>query len=316
MTAPDPGPRAESEMTDGFEQQTTRTALLQATSKLRIAGVPDAEHTANLLLRHSLDRDAHWIAAHAGEPLTEPQAKCLFELVERRASGEPTAYVVRQHVFMELPFEVTSDVFIPRPATEVVVQIAIERFNAAFSDSTSGRPANAAVADVGTGCGCIAVVLARRLPDATVHATDVSVAALQVARRNAVRHQVESRCRFVQCSLLSGVVPDSMLPRPGFDLIVSNPPYLGRKAAHNLSREVRDHEPAVALYGGEQGYELYAALIEEAAAHLRPGGILVLELGHNSLPGIRSLTHDARWKGAAVTLDRSGFPRVVAVQRA
>src|ERR1700687_221789 len=168
------------------------------------------------------------------------------------------------------------------------------------------------IADIGTGAGCIAIALATELPEAQIYATDISSAALVVARRNADRHSVSSRIHFAECNLLDD--SSRALSQP-FDLIVSNPPYVARREAHTLTREVREHEPATALFGGEEGYELYAELITQAARHLKPGGILVLELGYNTLPAVQPLLGAPIWTNIAVTDDLGGIPRVIAADR-
>ena len=153
------------------------------------------------------------------------------------------------------------------------------------------------VADVGTGSGCLAVALAHELPHAEIVATDISAPALEVARRNAAKHAVAGRIQFLQANLLEGVFQESQVtshePRL-FDLIVSNPPYIAHSDAASLPVEVRDHEPHSALFGGATGIEIYAQLIQQAGALLHPGGILVLELGHNSADKVRKMFHVER----------------------
>jgi len=149
-------------------------------------------------------------------------------------------------------------------------------------------------------------------------ATDISGAALDVARRNALRHNAASQICFVKCNLLE-FPPNSsiaVLHSPLlFDLVISNPPYVGRSETATLMREVREHEPEIALYGGEEGYELYADLIVQSAKHLLPGGILVLELGHNSLPAVQPLLNESTWTKVGVTNDLAGIPRVLAAEK-
>jgi release factor glutamine methyltransferase len=225
---------------------------------------------------------------------------------------------------------------IPRPETEHVIEVALDRL--ALFEKCAGRPqktdgAGLQIADIGTGSGCIAVALAKELPAAAFVATDISSAALAVALRNATRHGVSDRIHFLECNLLDSVSvvgAQHAAPHLGtiydspfgtrhspllFDLIVSNPPYIGRREAATLMREVREHEPEVALYGGEAGYEFYAALIAQAARHLKPGGILVLELGHNSLPAVQPLLDPSTWTNVGVTNDLSGIARVLAAER-
>ena len=153
------------------------------------------------------------------------------------------------------------------------------------------------------------MALACELPNAAIVATDVSARALGVARRNAARHGVGSRIEFHQGNLLEGV-------QDAFDLIVSNPPYLGHSEAESLSREVRDHEPAAALFGGPQGCEIYSSLIRQAAKLLMRGGILVIEMGYNGLSEVRPLLEaDTRWEKISMTTDLAGIPRVLAAER-
>jgi release factor glutamine methyltransferase len=222
-----------------------------------------------------------------------------------------------------LEFEVTPAVLIPRPETEHVIEVALDRL--ALRELRAGRPQKTIgeglhIADIGTGSGCIAIALAKELPKAEFMATDISRAALEVAGRNAVRHGVGERIRFVQGDLLersgeeritSGETAAPLL----FDLVASNPPYIGRREVPTLAREVREHEPAHALFGGEEGYELYGNLISQSATNLNPGGILVLELGHDSLPAVQPLLDAANWTRVGVTNDLAGIPRVIAAQK-
>jgi len=322
------------EMTD------VRSALKQGLAQLREAQVPSYTLAAELLLLHVLGRDRTWIYAHPEQEISAADAARYFELIARRASGEPTQHLTGKQEFWGLEFEVTPDVLIPRPETEHVIEVALDRL--AVDELRAGRKQTLTgeglqIADIGTGSGCIAIALAKELPCATIYATDISCAALAVARRNAARHSVSDRVHFLECSLLdkiSTVGARYIVPlRPegsnsglhgapvtehgphSFDLIVSNPPYVGRCEAATLMREVRDHEPEVALYGGEEGYELYAGLITQSAAHLKPGGILVLELGHASLPAVQPLLDATSWTNVGVTKDLAGTPRVLAAEK-
>lgn len=281
-------------------------------AQLRNASVPSFTLAAELLLLHVLGRDRTWLYAHPEEPVAEGDTQRYFALLARRVAGEPTQHLTGKQEFWGLEFEVTPDVLIPRPETEHVVEVALDRL--AVREIRAGRKQTLAgdglqIADVGTGSGCIAVALAKELPGAQFFATDVSVAALAVAKRNAARHSVTDRVGFVECHLLAGV-PDGT-----FDVIVSNPPYIGRKEKETLTREVRDHEPEIALYGGEEGYELYAELIAQAAQRLGHCGILVLELGYNSLAAVQPLLEALTWINVGVTNDLAGLPRVLAAEK-
>ena len=209
----------------------------------------------------------------------------------------------------------TPVVLIPRPETEHVVEVALERLGARgikIRLDTGAPSLPLRVADVGAGSGCLAVALAYELPHAQVFATDVSAPALAVASRNAARHGVSDRISFLRrtvCRTSADREPSS------FDLIVSNPHIKGNEAA-TLPREVRDHEPHEALFGGAKGVEIYARLIEQAGSLLRPGGILVLELGYNSADHVRRIiASESRWTCVAITNDLAGIPRVLSALR-
>ncbi len=317
-----------------------RSTLKQGLAQLRDAHVPSFTLSAELLLLHILGRDRTWLYAHPEEQVSSTDAERFFALIARRVTGEPTQHLTGKQEYWGLEFEVTPDVLIPRPETEHVIEVALDRL--AVRELRAGRKQTLTgeglqIADIGTGSGCIAIALAKELPGATIYATDISAAALAVAQRNAKRHSVSDRIRFLECSMLDKVstvgaryiVPlrsqgantelhDSPITShqsPFFDLIASNPPYIGRSEAATLMREVRDHEPEIALYGGEEGYELYAGLVTQAAAHLKPGGLLVLELGHNSLPAVQPLLDSSQWANVGVTNDLAGIPRVLAAER-
>jgi release factor glutamine methyltransferase len=317
-----------------------RTALKQSITQLRDANVPSFTLAAELLLLHTLGKERTWLYSHPEAPVSVADVERFNKLLERRAAGEPTQYITGKQEFWGLEFEVTPDVLIPRPETEHVIEVALDRL--ALREIRAGRKQTLTgqtlqIIDVGTGSGCIAIALAKELPGARTIATDISATAIAVARRNAARHAFSDRIRFIECNLLSDAAisdattwvvgaqpaapllskastPDAVHSRP-FDLIVSNPPYVGRNEKDSLMREVRGHEPEVALYGGEEGYELYADLIAQAAQHLKPGGILVLELGHNGLPAVKPLLDLPHWTNVAVTRDLAGIDRVIAAER-
>jgi release factor glutamine methyltransferase len=281
-------------------------------ARLRAAHVPSHTLATELLLMHALGRDRTWLYTHPEARLDLPGAERYFALIERRAAGEPTQYLTGKQEFWGLEFEVTPAVLIPRPETEHVMEVALARLGPRgfIIHLNAGLPREKLrVADVGTGSGCLAVALAGELPHAEVFAMDISGLALEVARRNATRHHVADRIHFLQTDLLDALKQEAH----SFDLIVSNPPYVARKDAPQLQREVRDHEPAAALFGGPSGVEFYARLIEEAGKLLRPGGILVLELGYNSAEHVRAILKEQKcWTNVTFTNDLAGIPRVTA----
>jgi len=319
-----------------------RTALKQGIHLLREAHVPSYTLTAELLLLHVTRRDRTWLYAHPEEILDSEIIASYFSLLRRRAAGEPTQHLTGKQEFWGLEFEVTPDVLIPRPETEHLIEVALDRLavrelRAARDPKLTGE--GLTIVDIGTGSGCIAIALAQELPNAKIYATDISTAALVIAQRNATRRGFSDRINFLESDLLAAfsdvgaryIVPVlTSQPSPGpsshqspvtnhqsplFDLIISNPPYIGRKETSTLPIEVRDHEPPSALYGGEEGYELYGPLIPEAARHLNPGGLLVLELGHNSLPAVRPLLETPEWTKVHVTNDLAGISRVLSAER-
>ena len=237
-----------------------------ARQRLRDAGISGTESDldARLLAQHVLGwtTERFFTDAHAQEP--EGFSPQYETLVARRATREPLAYIVGVREFWGLELEVTPHVLIPRPATELIVEAMLEIFR--------DRAEPLAVADICTGCGCVAVAIAHERPGATVVATDISPQALVVARRNAIRHGVDDRVVFRHGDLMEGI--DRRL-----DAIVANPPYVVDRAAPALQPEVRDYEPALALFGGTEGFDLVTRLVAEAPSRLRPGGHLVFEFG-------------------------------------
>ncbi|MGH9707465.1 MAG: peptide chain release factor N(5)-glutamine methyltransferase [Candidatus Acidiferrales bacterium] len=299
-----------------------RAALKEGIARLRRAGTPSDTLAAELLLMHSLGRDRTWLYSHPESALDSQAEQKYFEFLARRAAGEPTQYITGKQEFWGLEFEVTPAVLIPRPETEHVMEVALELLGprGLKIDLASGRPGEPLlVADVGTGSGCLAVALAWELPHAEIIATDISAVAMEVARRNAARHQVANRIHFQRTNLLENIsVPPPAAQRGErcFDLIVSNPPYIGSTDASTLPREVREHEPHVALFSGPHGAELYPSLIEQARKRLRPGGILAIELGYNSLDRVLPmLAVPQDWTQVRVTNDLAGIPRVLSAVR-
>ncbi len=272
-----------------------------AARRLEEAGIArdDAARDAALLVRHLLDWDAARWLAERRVPAPAGLADRLDPLVERRTRREPLAYVLGRCEFWGLEFEVTPDVLIPRPETELIVEEALR---------LCGTEGPARLADIGTGSGCLAVALARAWPSAHVTATDVSPGALSVARRNASRHGVDSRIAFLEGSLLAGA--------RGFELVVSNPPYVDPADLPALAPEVRDHEPRGALVAGARGLALVEAVAHEAADALVAGGWFLCEIGHGQWREVeRLLAADARWDEVGVAPDLQAIPRTVRARR-
>jgi release factor glutamine methyltransferase len=294
-----------SHATPGLKSLQIRDALREGAARLDAAGTPSALFAAELLLLRAVGCDRAWLYAHPEHALSHEQSAQFLALIERRAASEPTQYLTGKQEFWGLEFEVNSNVLIPRPETEHVVEVALERLGAA----RCGNPLR--VADIGTGSGCIAIALAKELPLATIYATDISSAALEVARRNAARHGVSDRIKFVECNLLDGITEPLQ-----FDLVVSNPPYVRRLNLESLPKEVRDHEPHAALFAGEDGLALYPSLIARAAARLAPGGLLALELGIHQFEAVGDMLDAAHgWTRVSAKQDLAGIVRVISAVR-
>jgi release factor glutamine methyltransferase len=299
--------------------RSVRALLKQGIEKLRSSNVPSYGLSAELFLLHVVSRDRSWLYSHPEEILSDRAVEAYVGLLERRASGVPTQYLTGKQEFWGLEFEVTPDVLIPRPETEHTVEVALDRL--AVRDLRSGQESrlageNVTLIDIGTGSGCIAIALAKELPAAIIYATDISKNALDVARRNAARHEVLNRIHFREANLLEEASSLAGIhTRSFFDLIVSNPPYIGLREADRLPVEVRDHEPHVALFGGEEGCELYRGLIPQSGQFLKAHGLLVLELGHDSLPSVEQLFDTSEWANIAIAEDLAGIPRVISAER-
>lgn len=284
-----------------------RVALRDAMARMRSADVPSHALSAELLLMHVLDCDRAWLYAHPEAPLDAEAVRRYFELVAQRSAGRPTQYLTGKQEFWGLEFEVTPAVLIPRPETEHIVEVAVERMGRGRANESLR------IADVGTGSGCIAVALAHEFPHANIFATDISAAALEVAARNAARHHMAERVHFIECNLLDAFASE----RGTFDMIVSNPPYVSRNEEAQLQREVRDHEPHAALFCGVAGTEIYAPLIDHAAELVKPGGFLALEIGYGALDRVRPLLDEfPAWTEIRVANDLAGIPRIISARRA
>jgi release factor glutamine methyltransferase len=284
-----------------------RAALRAAIARLEESNVPSAPLGAELLLMHVLQRDRTWLYAHPEFELSPKDAADYAHLIARRGEGVPTQYLTGRQEFWGLEFQVGPGVLIPRPETEHTIEVVLERLGARRAEPLR-------IADVGTGSGCIAISLARELPRAEIVATDISAAALDYAQRNAARHLVSNRIQFLRADLLEAAMEASGRAGSHLNLIVSNPPYVGRNDAGSLPREVRENEPAEALFAGDDGLEIYPALIDEAARKLAPNGILVLEIGYNGAQYVGSLLSASQWTDLRVTRDLAGIERVISAR--
>jgi release factor glutamine methyltransferase len=255
---------------------------------------------AESLLLHVLGKNSAWLMAHSDESLSDEDEARYSALIERRFRGEPMQYITGECEFYGLPFRVTRDVLIPRPETEHLVEKVLEN---------ASRLQQPRIVDVGTGSGAIAVALAHKLPSAIITAIDLSLAALEIARFNAQRLGFADCIRFLHGDLLAPVAEEQ------FEIIVSNPPYVPNTDRALISVEVREHEPAVALFGGEDGLAIYRRLIPAAHAALVQGGLLMFEFGFSQMDDVESLLKSAGFQNIEFTHDLQGIPRVASAQK-
>ncbi len=282
-----------------FDPETIGECLDRAAGWLHFGSHPErARPDAELLLRHVLDRDRAWLLAHRVDPAEPDLWPAYFEQIKRRMNGEPIQYILGKCEFYGLPFRVTPDVLIPRPETEHLVETAIR---------LAGNFPHPRIVDVGTGSGGIAVAIAHTLQSDRITGIDLSEAALAVARDNAAQNGVH--VRLLRGDLLFPVADES------FDLIVSNPPYIPTADRESLSVEVREHEPALALFAGVDGLDIYRRLVPEAFVQLNPDGYVALEIGFGQANAVGALLREAGFNNIAFTPDLQGIPRVASAQR-
>ena len=275
-------------------------ALREAVESLRAAGVGEPRLEASLLLSHTIGRDRAFLIAHDDSMVSSEQAQNFASSVSRRAAGEPLQYITRHQEFFKLDFEVTPDVLIPRPETEIIVEAALDLLP---SDAEFG------FADVGTGSGCIAISILHERPRSQATALDQSPRALAIAERNAKRYELANRLRLVQSDLFRGLAASDR-----FDLIVSNPPYIPDGELSSLQREVQ-REPRTALAGGADGLDLIRRLVKEASEHLTSGGFLIFEFGINQDGEIRELVDKAIWELIEIRRDLQQIPRTIILRK-
>lgn len=276
-------------------------SLREAADALQTAGVPEARREAGSLLSFVIGKDRTFLISHAEDSIDDADLERFRDAVARRAEGEPLQYIAGVQDFFGREFRVTTDVLIPRPETELLVEAALELI-ADISEPL--------ICDVGTGSGCIAVTLLCERSDARGVAVDVSEAALAVAADNARRHGVAERIDLKISDCFDAV------GETAFDLVVSNPPYVSSDALAGLQREVRDHEPLVALSPGEDGLSVIRRLLQDGPGFLKPHGHLIMEIGFDQGEKIRELIDPSMWHLVGIRPDLQSIPRIVVVRRA
>lgn len=278
-------------------------SIFEAARILRQAGISEARREAGSLLEYVIERDRTFIIAHADHLISKEHLETFRQIVVRRAKGEPLQYITGRQAFFGLDFEVTPAVLIPRPETELLVETALAILCPVDEESH--------ICDIGTGSGCIAVTLLHKRARAHAVGIDISETAIQVAQRNAARHGVAERMRFVASDIFSALSADETR----FDLVVSNPPYVAGSTLEELQREVRDHEPRGALTPGADGLLIIRRLLSESGAFLKQGGHLLVEIGFDQGAEVERLVDRNIWQLLAIHQDLQGIPRIVALQK-
>jgi len=282
---------------------TLRKGLAAAISRLTAANVPSPRLNAELLLMFTLGCDRAYLYAYPERKLSTDDQSRYDQALSEREHGVPTQYITGHQEFWGMDFIVTPAVLIPRPETEHVIETVLERVRVERAPS----PADSLrILDVGTGSGCIALALAKELPSAEIHATEISTAALEIARANAARLQLEACVQFHCTDLLQG------LELGAFDFVVSNPPYVGESEEDQVQLEVRKHEPHNAVFAGATGLEVIERLIPQAHESLKPGGWLVMEISGTVAERVRGLLTE--WNEVEITNDLQGIPRVASAR--
>jgi release factor glutamine methyltransferase len=278
-----------------------KQALTAAVQQLESSDVGSPQLNAETLLMFVLGVNRAYLYAHPERELTSEEHARYDEVIAQRSQDVPSQYITGHQEFWGLDFLVSPAVLIPRPETEHLVETVLELAR----EVTYPR-----IVDVGTGSGCIALALAHELKEACVFGLDLSAEALEVARANAARLQLDGRVRFLQSNVLE-LVAD----RCDFDFVVSNPPYVGFGEADKVQRSVFAYEPRMAVFAGDNGLDVIRPLIEQAHAVLKPSGYLAMEIGYSMRDAVLALLNPTLWDEPQVVPDLQGIPRVIAARK-
>jgi release factor glutamine methyltransferase len=281
------------------QARTIATERLAMAARLRTAGIDSADVDARLLITHALGIGRARLLTDGERALDAAELKAIDALAQRRISHEPVARILGEKEFWSLPITVTPDVLVPRPETETVVEAALD-----FVARGGLRLEKLRLLDIGTGSGALLLALLRELPNASGIGTDISAAALAVARANAGRNDLAGRCTFVACNVATGL-------QGPVDLVVSNPPYVARGDIETLAPDVRNFDPSIALDGGTDGLDFYRAIAGEARRLLAPAGRLIVELGMGQEGAVRTLFTKSGLTPGDARNDLAGIPRAL-----
>ena len=278
-----------------------KQALASAVQQLESFDVGSPRLNAETLLMFVLGVNRAYLYAHPERELTGEEQARYDEVIAQRAKAIPSQYITGHQEFWGLDFLVSPAVLIPRPETEHLVETVLELAREARQPR---------IVDVGTGSGCIALALAHELKGADIFGVDLSADALEIARANAARLQLDDRVRFLQSNVL-----EALAARRDFDFVVSNPPYVGFNEADKVQRSVFEYEPKMAVFAGDSGLDVIRPLIAEAHSTLKPGGWLAMEIGYSMRDAVLALLGPTLWEMPAVVPDLQGIPRVIAARK-
>ena len=278
-----------------------KQALASAVDRLEAAGVGSPRMNAEVLLMFVLGVNRAYLYAHPERELSSEEQARYDEIIAQRSKDVPSQYITGHQEFWGLDFLVSPAVLIPRPETEHLVETVLE---------LAREVTNPHIVDVGTGSGCIALALAHELKGADVYAVDLSIEALEIARANAARLQLDRRVRFLQSNVL-----EALADRHDFDFVVSNPPYVGFHEADKVQRSVFAYEPRLAVFAGDNGLDVIRPLITQAHTALKPGGWLAMEIGYSMRDTVLALLSPTLWDDIGLVPDYLGIPRVVTAKK-
>ncbi len=289
--------------------ESVRDLLKKSIYYLKNNGVENSILDAQLLLCHLLDVDRLYVLTNQDRELVDEEIIRYNHILRLRDEGMPLQYITGVQEFMSLPFKVSKEVLIPRGDTEALVEYVINWCKDITAKDREKHKLRAI--DIGTGSGCIAVSLAHYIGNIEITAFDISKSALEIATENAKVNGVKDRVTFVQHDILSGHLPK--INRNSLDIIASNPPYISTDAINGLQREVKDYEPFGALNGGADGLIFYREIIKMANKYLKPGGVIVLEVGHDQSEAVSALIKKAEgYLSTQIIKDLAGIDRVIA----
>src|SRR6266851_4145719 len=280
-----------------------KAALAAAIEHLTANSVGSPRLNAETLMMFTLGCDRAYLYAHPEHELSADEERRFVEYVAERATGKPAQYITGHQEFWGLDLLVSPAVLIPRPETEHVVETVLELVQEHYREHHT----RIKIVDVGTGSGCIALALATELPQAEIHACDISDEALEMARVNAARLGLGSRVLMRKSDLLS------VYDHGTFDFVVSNPPYVGEAEADKVQKQVKDFEPKIAVFSGTEGMDVYRQLLPQSQSALRSGGWVVTEIGFSIEEKTKQLLRG--WDDVRTTADLQGIPRVIAARK-